>query len=164
MLAIFTFTNGLLILKSILQGKYKWSKIHLFAIGLVVSVMFLTKEVINVAIVERTTNILTGGDSSAYNRLIESWLWVDRERIWFGNLIGHTPPITNVFAYVLSDFGFFGLIPYLLFTFSMAISNFTVFVFFVGMNIAKGGYLNPAYWLMLTYIFLYFLKYNIKEK
>lgn len=163
MIAIFIFTTGLIILLKITKEKYQWSSVHLVVIALFAGLLFFIKDFINVAIVERTVNILSGSDGSAYNRIFESWMWVDRDRLWFGNLIGHTPPITNIFAYVLSDFGLFGLIPYLMFTLSIAFSNFVAFVFFVGMNIAKGGYLNPAFWMMLLYLFLYYLKPVMKN-
>lgn len=163
MIGIFVLTNIAIIIKKFLEGKYKWSNYHLITVAIFAGVLFIAKELLNVAIVERTVNILSGQDGSAYNRLFESWMWVDRDRLGFGNLIGHTPPITNIFAYILSDFGLFGLIPYLLFTLFIAIINFPAFIYFVGMNIAKGGYLNPAFWLLLLYLFLYFINNKVKD-
>lgn len=157
MILIYLATLVTYFITRIIKGKLNWSPVYLLLmISSIIIVLFIS-DFINEAIIERTLNIIEGTDGSAYNRLFESWMWVDRERLLFGNLIGHTPPITNIFAYFLSDFGLLGLIPYLLFTLYIALFSISGFVFFIGMNMAKGGYLNPAFWLMVFYVVLYFL-------
>lgn len=164
MIAIYASTGSIYILKVLIKGKFKWSPLYLLVFVVISGLFFMLKDYLNEAIVQRTINIIQGADGSAYNRIFESWMWVDRERLLFGNLIGHTPPITNIFAYFLSDFGLFGLIPYLIFTVFVAFNNFAGFIFFVGMNVAKGGYLNPAFSLMLLYLIMFFLKRTAYEK
>ncbi|MDZ7835046.1 MAG: hypothetical protein U5K84_06590 [Alkalibacterium sp.] len=88
-------------------------------------------------------------------RLLGSWMYVESERLIYGNGIGHTPPVTNIYAYVLSDFGLLGFIPYLGLTGYVFLNSLPVAVMFIMMNMSKGGYLNPAFWLFLLFTFLY---------
>lgn len=155
MIIIFFLTNTVAFVYNIIKGDWKWSKWYsLLLIPLVILFYFLW-DMINETIIQRTLNILNGTDTSAYNRLVESWIYVERERLLFGNGIGHTPPVTNIYAYALSDFGLIGLIPYIGLSIYLLILNLPAFTLFVTMNVAKGGYLNPAFWLFLLMIFLY---------
>lgn len=128
---------------------------------LVVMGIFL-RDYIHIIIIERTMNILEGVDGSAYNRIFESWMYIERERIIFGNGIGHTPPVTNMFAYALSDFGLIGFIPFLVLTGSIFVKNLPMAVLFIMINISKGGYLNPWFWMFLLFTILYGM-HHLKE-
>lgn len=166
MIFIFITTLSSYIISRIIKGEFKWDKKY-WLIGLPIIVLLVAAwDFINITIIQRTLSIFTGSDGSAYNRLIESWMYVEPERIFYGNGIGHTPPVTNLYAYLMSDFGLLGFLPYLGLTLFLLINNITTFVFFFTMNISKGGYLNPMYWMFLLYIFLYGIssKYNTQDK
>lgn len=158
MIAIYVSTGIVFMSKELVRRKIRWSHAYIAITILLAGLIYLMREYIYEVIIQRTANILSGADGSAYNRLVETWMWVDRDRILFGNLIGHTPPLTNIYAYMLSDFGLLGFIPYVLLTLYFAFQNIAAFVLFVGMNAAKGGYLNPALWLFIFYFFLYGIK------
>lgn len=118
-------------------------------------VLLLFWDFIEVTIIERTASILSGEDTSAWTRLSASWSYIDPERWWFGNGAGHSPPITNTFAYILTDFGIIGFIPYILLAVWIMVVNFPVGIIFVLLNVAKGGYLTPAFCLMIFFLVLY---------
>lgn len=155
MIIIFFLTGFSYLLVEAVRGKLSWSHWYWLIIASIGAVLIYFWDFIYITIIQRTLNILSGQDGSAYNRIVESWMYVEDERMLYGNGIGHTPPVTNIFAYIMSDFGLIGLIPYLVFTFKMLVRSLPVFVLFVLMNIAKGGYLNPAYWLFLLFVFIY---------
>jgi len=140
---------------NILKGQIKWSNRYFFILVPIIFIIYIFWDFFYITIVQRTINISRGADGSAYNRVVESWIYIGEESLLYGNGIGHTPPITNIFAYVLSDFGLVGFIPYLGFTLYLLSNHITLFVFFVMMNVAKGGYLNPMYWFFLLVILLF---------
>lgn len=152
------------LIEKILKENFKLNKKYFILLLPLTGLVFYFWDFINITIIQRTINIISGADGSAYNRLFESWNFVEISRIIYGNGIGHTPPITNIFAYVLSDFGLVGFIPYITFTFFILTKNISLFVFFVTMNMSKGGYLNPAFWLFLLFIFIYGLSDSISPE
>lgn len=164
MIFIFLVTGFTTVFLRIIKKEFKWNHWYWAIIILISGLLFWFWDLIYVSIIERTLNILSGDDGSANVRILGSWDYVVRERLLFGNGIGHTPPITNMFAYVLSDFGLIGFVPYIIFTLVLLFNNLALFVLFVTMNVSKGGYLNPAFWLFLLFIFLYGIKDKSKKK
>lgn len=169
MIIILLITGLTYSVTQLIKGDFKWHRWYSLALIPFVLAAAFFWEFINAAIIQRTIDIMTGTDGSAYNRIFESWIYMENERIIFGNGIAHSPPITNIYAYLLTDFGLVGLIPYLLFTIYILFVNHSVFVLFILMNSAKGGYLNPAFWLFLLYIFVFCLtskrteRYNLNQ-
>lgn len=119
---------------------------------------------ISVTIIDRTRRIFSGQDPSTTNRLLESWQYVSSDTILIGNGIGHTPVITNNFAYILSDFGLMGFIPALVGTGFLFYLNIPFAVLVVLLNIFRGGYLSAPFWIVLLIFFLYSFKENDRER
>lgn len=155
MILIFIITNIVLIVSRIINGDFSWSKWYFAPIVILGALVICFWEYIDVTIIERTKSILSGEDGSANIRIFGAWMYIEQDRLLMGNGIGHTPPITNIYAYILSDFGLIGFIPYLNLTLYLLVKSLPTFIFFVMMNMAKGGYLNPAFWLFLLFVFLY---------
>lgn len=158
MIIIFIVTCITYIIAILIKGELKW---HWWYLTPLVPMLFLTIqfwEYVDAAIVKRTFDIIAGTDGSAYNRIIESWIYIREERIIFGNGIAHSPPITNIFAYIVTDFGIVGIIPYATFTLYILYLKPPLFVLFLLMNAAKGGYLNPSFWLFLLFVFICLIK------
>lgn len=163
MILIFVITGLAMIVFRIIKGDFSWSYWYLLPVVLLGALVAYFWDYIDVTIIERTKNILSGEDGSANIRLFGAWMYVEGDRLLMGNGIGHTPPITNIYAYILSDFGLIGFIPYLGLTLYVLLSSLPTFIFFVMMNMAKGGYLNPAFWLFLLFVFLYGLSKEQQE-
>ena len=155
MILIFVATMLTYAAQKLIYGEFKWSNWYLSIFVPIILLVAYFWDFIEVSIIQRTVDIVTGIDGSAYNRIFDSWIYIENERIIFGNGIAHSPPIINIYAYILTDFGLVGLIPYVLFSLYILMQNVSVFVFFVLMNSAKGGYLNPAFWLFILYVFIY---------
>ncbi|SFC11318.1 hypothetical protein SAMN04488102_10394 [Alkalibacterium subtropicum] len=155
MILIFVLTSMTLLVSRMLKGEFAWSYWYLAPLVLLGALVTYFWDFIDVTIIERTRIILSGEDGSANIRLFGAWEYVEPDRLLMGNGIGHTPPITNIYAYILSDFGLIGFIPYLGLTLYVLMNSLPAFIFFVMMNMAKGGYLNPAFWLFLLFVFLY---------
>ena len=134
---------------------FRWNKYYSGAVFLFLSISYLFKSYIYETIIKRTLNIFNGSDGSSYNRLIESWVYVDTESWWFGNGINHTPVITNNFAYMLSDLGLFGLTPFLFFAIWVINRSILFGILFILLNFSRGGYLGPSIWLFMLFILIY---------
>lgn len=163
MIAILGVTFVLYLVMQLIKGEYSWSNWYLLIVLFGAVFVFIFWDFIYVTIIERTINILNGTDGSAYNRIVESWMYVPKDRLWIGNGMGHTPPVTNIFAYILSELGLLAFIPYLIFTGFLLVSNIPLGVFFVTMNLAKGGYLNPMFWIFILFILVFCLRGNTKR-
>lgn len=145
------------------QGKVVFQKKKLAIIPLVLLVLLMFWDVIDETLIQRTLRIFSGDDSSAFNRMIESWEYVSPSHWWLGNGIGHTPTITNNFAYVLSDFGIIGFIPAVIFTIWLLVLNLPIALVYVMLNISRGGYLSPTFWLLTLFTLLYSAKQRENE-
>lgn len=134
--------------------------------GLVVSSLvvfslfiFFFWESINIALIGRTQNIISGTESSGYERLVLTWQYINFDNVFnilFGNGFLHTPIIWNNFAYILSDLGLFAFLISLVFVGALLWKNYPIGIVFIFMNFAKGGYLAPAYWFLIMLVLLYF--------
>jgi len=152
------------IIQQFIRGAIGWSKWYLLIGVLFLIFVYLFWDVIDTAIIDRTKSILSGEDSSAFNRLIESWIYINPDRWWFGNGLGHSPPITNIYAYFLTDLGLFGFIPIVLFTIWLFTKNYSFGLLFILLNFSRGGYLAPHFWIMVTLILIYALNDKNKNK
>lgn len=140
------------IAKHMKLSQFKWDRRYLIAVGVILLIALIFGEFLYEAIYIRTLNILSGEDGSAIARLMGSWQQIDSDHLLFGVGAAHSTNITNMYAYALSDFGIIGLLSLLagtgiIFTFGLREG-----VFFTLMNISKGGYLNPLFWLFILVI------------
>lgn len=135
-------------------GKFRWTKKTSMCLLLFFVITFLSWNVINVTIIERTVDILKGNDNSAYSRIFSSWKYVNEGQIFTGNGIGHTPSIWNVYAYILSDLGLVAFFFSCIFSLYLLSVNFRLGLTFIALNFQKGGYLNPAFSIFLLLIFI----------
>lgn len=140
----------------------RWTKKTTIYFLLFLVLIFLSWDLINETIIKRTADILSGEDGSAYFRIIRSWDYVNTEHIFLGNGIGHTPNVWNVYAYILSDLGFTAFILSCLFSLYLLLVNFKLGLVFIALNFQKGGYLNPAFSILLLLIFIYMGNKNKK--
>ncbi|WP_392425083.1 hypothetical protein ACF3NL_02115 [Dolosigranulum pigrum] len=140
------------IAKYVKLSQFKWDGRYLIVVAVMLLIALIFGEFLYEAIYIRTLNILSGEDGSAIARLMGSWQQIDSGHLLFGVGAAHSTNITNMYAYALSDFGIIGLLGLLagtgiIFTFGLREG-----VFFTLMNISKGGYLNPLFWLFILVI------------
>lgn len=140
------------IAKHVKLSQFKWDGRYLIVVAVMLLIALIFGEFLYEAIYIRTLNILSGEDGSAIARLMGSWQQIDSGHLLFGVGAAHSTDITNMYAYALSDFGIIGLVGLLtgtgiIFTFGLREG-----VFFTLMNISKGGYLNPLFWLFILVI------------
>lgn len=164
MIAIMGVIHILHLLLLIKEDKFLLHKSMLVIPVILFLVAILFWETINVTLVQRTLAILSGDDISARMRIFDSWQYVTRENAIIGNGIGHTPIVTNVYAYLLSDLGVTGLAAGLFISCWMLLKNFSIGIIFVLLHIAKGGYLSSSYWLMILLIIFYGLSAVDRDK
>lgn len=154
MIGIMIIISFLKIGNLFLNKKLKWNHwmwiIPLILIGISIPLW----NIINTTLIQRSIAILTGEDTSARMRLLDSWQYTNRENILIGNGIGHTPIVTNIYSYMLSDLGVIGL------GVSLFISGYIISlspslgIIFILLNISKGGYLASGYWFMVLFILM----------
>ena len=140
------------IAKHVKLSQFKWDGRYLIVVAVMLLIALIFGEFLYEAIYIRTLNILSGEDGSAIARLMGSWQQIDSGHLLFGVGAAHSTNITNMYAYALSDFGIIDLLGLLagtgiIFTFGLREG-----VFFTLMNISKGGYLNPLFWLFILVI------------
>lgn len=121
-------------------------------IGLII---YFTWDFIDIAIIQRAEEIVTGQDNSAIERVVGSWQHININTIWLGNGFGNTPIIWNNFAYFLSDGGIILFMLSIFGTIYIMHINFGLGIFFILMNFQRGGYLSPTFSLFLVVILLY---------
>lgn len=161
-IGIMVMIQVLNILKKMNFRSLKWTKNTTIYILLFLVVILLSWDLIDATIIQRTGDILSGEDGSAYFRIIRSWDFVNTEHIFLGNGIGHTPNVWNVYAYILSDLGLIAFILSGLFSLYLLLVNFKLGLVFIALNFQKGGYLNPAFSILLLLIFIYMGNKNKK--
>ncbi|MBM6615958.1 hypothetical protein JTF06_13785 [Desemzia sp. RIT804] len=164
-IAIMFLSTGLYIF----SAKREWLKRNKRKMGLLVVILLIILSVFyalfsdffNYVFIQRTVNIFTDINNSGYSRLFGSWQYVNKDNILLGNGLGHTPSIWNIYAYMISDLGIFGLAGFILLTVSIIKSNKELGLFFIVMNFSKGGYLSSSFWLFLLLTVIYSIE---KEK
>lgn len=154
-IGIMLMIQGLYFIDKFNLKKFKWTKKTTLSALLFIVVLFFSWDLINETIINRTADILSGEDGSAYFRIIRSWDYVNTEHIFLGNGIGHTPNVWNIYAYILSDLGLTAFLLSCLFSFYTLFVNFRMGLVFIALNFQKGGYLNPAFSIFLLLIFIY---------
>lgn len=135
--------------------EFKWTKMMWGYAGVLVAVIFLFRGIIYESLIKRTIDILNGQDFSAIYRIIRSWEYVNKEHIFMGNGMGHTPEIWNIYAYILSDLGLIAFILSCLFSIYLLLINYKMAILFIVSNFQKGGYLSSAFWVYLLLLFIY---------
>lgn len=135
--------------------EFKWTKITWLYAGAIAAILFIFRNIIYETLVQRTIDIINGNDYSAIYRIVRSWNYVNKEHIFMGNGMGHTPEIWNIYAYVLSDLGLIAFILFCLFSVLLMIKNFKMGILFIILNFQKGGYLSSAFWIYLLLLFIY---------
>ena len=139
--------------------QFKWNNFLYLYIVIFGILIFLSWDLINETIIERTIAIFNGEDLSAIGRLFDSWKYLNIEHLFRGNGIGHTADIRNIYAYILSDLGIVAFILSCLFSLYIIIKvNFKMGVLFVALNFQKGGYLSSGFWIFLLFLFIYMKK------
>lgn len=150
------FTNVKSVKFNLLQ-----SVIIIVTIGLII---YFTWDFIDIAIIQRTEEIVTGQDNSALERIFGSWEYINSNTIWLGNGFGNTPIIWNNFAYFLSDGGIILFILSILGTFYIMHINLGLGILLILMNFQRGGYLSPTFALFLVVILLYASQWENSRK
>lgn len=163
MVVIMTVIIALFTLLQLKENGFKWKKEYYLVIGFFIFLIIIFWEFLFVTIILRTLNIMSGTDNSATNRMIESWQYVGEQSVIFGNGISHTPTITNNFAYIISDLGLIGFVPFLIAVLYMIYKNFPMGIVFVMLNFSRGGYLAAPFWLVLLFYYLYSIE-NDRDK
>lgn len=139
--------------------KRNFNYIYLLVVLVVIGVLFfITKDIIQVTLIDRTLDIINGKDSSASSRLLESWQYINKENLISGNGIGHTPDIWNVYAYFLSDLGIIAFLALILLSGYLVKKNYKLGILFIALNFQKGGYLAAPFYIFLLLIFLFAYK------
>lgn len=163
MIGIMLIVYFLMFIQKSIKKEIIWNNFYWLIIIIFIIVLLFFWEYIEVTLIDRTISLISGEDVSARMRLIESWQYVNKSNILMGNGIGHTPVITNNYAYFQSDLGIIATSLSLLATTYILKKNIGLGVIFVLLNITRGGYLGPAYWLVIFCITI-FLKDNSFEK
>lgn len=133
---------------------------HLIYILLFIGIIYYNWDFLYRTVFIRSLEIIQGEDTSALSRFFDSWIYFDYRNAFTGNGIGNSPPITNNYAYMLTDFGVIGFIISLVFTSYLLLNNFGLGVLFVLLNIQKGGYLSPAFAILMFSLVTYTDSYN----
>ncbi|MFL2120884.1 hypothetical protein ACEN4M_00035 [Marinilactibacillus psychrotolerans] len=171
---IFTFSYSaisimvlILIIHSISSNAYKKIRLKeynllyiLITLSILLVFIYFNKDIIQVTIIERTTEILAGKDSSASSRLLESWQHINKEHLIAGNGIGHTPDIWNIYAYFLSDLGVLAFVGLIILSIYLVSLNYGLGILFIALNFQKGGYLAVPFYIFIVMIFIF----NYKKK
>lgn len=135
--------------------------VALIIIMFIIIMYILFQDFFNSVFIQRTIETFTNTNNSGYSRLFGSWKYVNENNFLLGNGLGHTPAIWNIYAYMISDLGIFGLIYFVVVTWFIVKSNKKLGVFFIVMNFSKGGYLSSSFWMFFLLTMIYS---NTKEK
>lgn len=127
----------------------------LLAISLALGFIYIFRESIYITLIERTIRLIQGEESSGYERLVLSWQYVNRDNFLIGNGLLNTPSIWNNFAYIQSDLGLLASLIMICCIAILTVKNMYLGIFFIFMNVVKGGYLSPAYWFLILGVVLY---------
>lgn len=133
----------------------KWDNRYYIVLVFVLLFLYVFRDLINQTIIQRTISILNGTDTSALNRILSSWKYININNIFMGNGINHTPDIWNNYAYVLSDLGLITFIGSIIFSGYLLMKNLPLGLLFIVLNFQKGGYLSNSFWIFLLLILIY---------
>lgn len=127
----------------------------LVAILILLTIMFVFKDILYETIYLRTMDIVAGRDQSFIERVAGSWQYISSDKIINGNGIGNTGVIFNNYAYILSDFGVIGFLFFLLINAILLFRSPELGLLYILLNFQRGGYLGPTFWILLM-LFLVF--------
>ncbi|WP_368646137.1 hypothetical protein AB4027_04435 [Alkalibacterium putridalgicola] len=138
------------------KGKLKWTPSAFVSLGLVLIVVFFFRELIYTTLVQRTIDIITGVETSGYERLIVSWRYINKETFLSGYGFLQSPGMLwNIFAYVFTELGLIVFFLYVLSIGYLMNYNIPIALVFILMNFAKGGYLSSGYWFLILLVIIY---------
>lgn len=129
----------------------------IFAMALCL-IIYISWDFLDVALIQRSKEIISGEDNSAFQRIIGSWQYIDSDNLWFGNGVGNTPIIWNNYAYFLSEMGLFAFLFFVILSIKILYKNAALGLLFILLNFQRGGYLSPAFYLSLILIMIYSTK------
>jgi hypothetical protein len=150
---IMVFVNCMHLLRN--KAIFLYWKKYLASVLVIIAVLVLLWSMFEETIIKRTFEIISGTDGSAVQRLYGSWSYVNKENMFLGNGLGNTPPIWNIYAYILSDLGIISFVFYIIINLFILVSNFKMGMLFTILNFQKGGYLGASYWLFMLLVFIY---------
>lgn len=142
----------------------KWRNRYLIILLVIVIFVFTFWNLINETIIQRTISILNGTDRSTLNRILNSWEYVNKDNIFFGRGVNHTPDIWNNYAYILSDFGIIAFTGVCIFSVFLISRNRELGFLFIILNFQKGGYLSNAFWILCLIILIFSRRNKISQK
>lgn len=141
----------------------KWNYKMIFVLIGITIFIFVFRDLLYTTLIQRTSEIIAGTETSGYERLIISWRYINNETYLQGLGFMQTPGVLwNVFAYVWTEMGIMYFLFYILFILYIISLNVSVGIVFVLMNIAKGGYLSSSYWFLIILVIIY-SSYNYKN-
>lgn len=155
MIAILLVLNVFKLFELIKNKELKWNRYYWIVICVLLIFVLIFWSYIEVTIVSRTLSLISGNDTSAQMRLVDSWQYINSGNIFIGNGIGHTPVITNTFAYLQSDLGIPGTVVLLSISLFFVKKNVSLGILFILLNFSRGGYLGPAYWLVILSLLVF---------
>lgn len=137
------------------KGKISLNTTTYIYIILMAVIIYISRDFLYRTLILRTFSIINGEDGSALNRFFGSWEYVNQDNFLIGNGAGNTPPITNNFAYMLSDLGTFALLISIVFTYLILRKNLGLGFLFILLNFQKGGYLSPSLSILVVFTLIF---------
>lgn len=140
------------------------------AISIIIIIVFIFREVLFITFIRRTIELLDGTETSGYERLFESWRYINRENLLLGLGFMQSPGnLWNNYSYFITEMGVIGLVILGGFNLLLFKNNFGLGLVFLLLNFAKGGYLSSSYWFLILLILIYFksspgVSYTRKEE
>lgn len=139
-----------------IKSKLRWKPGVLISLFLVAAVIFIFREFIYTTLIQRTIEIITGSETSGYERLIVSWRYINKDTYLLGYGFLQSPgTLWNVFAYVFTELG---IIIFLIYVSTIGYwmkYNVPIALILILMNFSKGGYLSSSYWFLILLILIY---------
>lgn len=125
-------------------------------------IIFLFRDVLYTTFIVRTLELIDGTETSGYERLFDSWRFVNQSNFILGLGFMQSPgSLWNNYAYMLTELGVLGISILTGFNLFIAKRNAGLGLIFLFMNFAKGGYLSSSYWLLILLILLYSRESNL---
>ncbi|WP_028273538.1 hypothetical protein [Atopococcus tabaci] len=138
------------------KEKVKWNKKTILIILGVLLVLFLSWDFIYITLIQRTLELISGTESSGYERLVISWRYINKENYLMGLGFMQTPGMLwNIYAYVFTELGLIYFICYILGIAYLIVVNPPLGIVFGLMNFAKGGYLSSGFWFLILLVLIY---------
>ncbi|MFL2095859.1 hypothetical protein ACEN4P_02255 [Marinilactibacillus psychrotolerans] len=142
------------------KGTFRFNKMAFVYMLLILLLVYISQDFLYKSLIERSFSIVNGEDGSASSRIFGSWEYVQQNNFLIGSGAGNTPPITNNFAYMISDLGIFAFVISILFSGFILQRNIGLGMLFIMLNFQKGGYLSPT----LSVLIIFVMVYSKKEK